>query len=58
MINPHNAPKAIPDDWFSRLFAALPSNRDRAMVAFWISTGARASELLGMRQCDIILASS
>jgi site-specific recombinase XerD len=22
-------------------------------VAFWISTGARASELLGMRQCDI-----
>ena len=23
------------------------SNRDRALVAFWVSTGARASELLG-----------
>ncbi|GFG83195.1 integrase [Mycobacterium paragordonae] len=34
-------------------FAALPSNRDRALVSFWISTGARASELLGARQCDI-----
>jgi site-specific recombinase XerD len=31
----------------------LPSNRDRALVAFWISTGVRASELLGVRQCDI-----
>lgn len=29
------------------LFAALSSNRDRALVAFWVSTGARASELLG-----------
>ena len=38
--------------WFNKLFAALPSDRDRALVAFWISTGARASELLGMRQCD------
>ncbi len=27
----------------SVLFAALPSHRDRALVAFWISTGARAS---------------
>ena len=25
----------------------LPSHRDRALVAFWVSTGARASELLG-----------
>ena len=46
-------PRAIPDDWFNELFAALSSNRDRALVAFWISTGARASELLGMRLCDI-----
>jgi site-specific recombinase XerD len=50
---PRRIPRAIPDDWFNRLFAALPSDRDRALVAFWISTGARASELLGMRQCDI-----
>jgi site-specific recombinase XerD len=50
---PRRIPRAIPDDWFNRLFAALPSDRDRALVAFWISTGARASELLGMRQCDV-----
>jgi site-specific recombinase XerD len=46
-------PRAIPDDRFNMLFAALPSDRDRALVAFWISTGARASELLGVRQCDV-----
>ena len=50
---PRRIPRAIPDDWFNRLFAALPSDRDRALVAFWISTGARAAELLGMRQCDM-----
>jgi len=52
-VVPRRIPKAIPDDWFNQLFAVLPSDRDRALVAFWISTGARASELLGMRQCDI-----
>ena len=49
---PKRIPRAIPDEWFNRLFASLPSDRDRALVAFWVSTGARASELLGMRQCD------
>src|SRR5713101_1008517 len=49
---PKRIPRAIPDEWFNRLFASLPSDRDRALVAFWISTGARASELLGMHQCD------
>ena len=49
---PKRIPRAIPDGWFDKLFASLPSDRDRALVAFWISTGARASELLGMRQCD------
>ena len=51
---PKRIPRAIPDEWFDRLFASLPSDRDRALVAFWISTGARASELLGMRQCDFL----
>jgi site-specific recombinase XerC len=46
-------PRAIPDERFNELFAALPSNRDRALVAFWISTGVRVSELLGVRQCDM-----
>jgi site-specific recombinase XerD len=41
-------PRAIPDRMFDELFASLPSNRDRALVAFWVSTGARASELLGV----------
>jgi site-specific recombinase XerD len=40
-------PRQIPDEAFNDLFARLLSNRDRALVAFWISTGARASELLG-----------
>lgn len=46
------APKAIPDQQFDRLFAALGSHRDRALVAFWVSTGARASELLGATVAD------
>jgi site-specific recombinase XerD len=43
---PKRIPKQIPDAAFNELFARLPSNRDRALVAFWVSTGARASELL------------
>ena len=45
---PRRFPRHIPDEKFSELFAALGSDRDRALVAFWISTGARASELLGV----------
>ena len=41
-------PRQIPDEVFNELFARLPSHRDRALVAFWVSTGARASELLGV----------
>jgi len=52
-VVPRRFPRAIPDDRFNELFAALSSNRDRALVAFWISTGARASELLGTRRCDV-----
>ena len=39
-------PRSIPDDEFNEIFARLPSHRDRALVAFYVSTGARASELL------------
>jgi site-specific recombinase XerD len=53
-VVPKRIPRAIPDDWFNKVFASLPSDRDRALVAFWISTGARAAELLGMRQCDFL----
>ncbi len=43
---PQRVPRQIPDSAFNELFAKLGSNRDRALVAFWVSTGARASELL------------
>jgi site-specific recombinase XerD len=52
-VVPRRLPRAIPDEWFNDLFAALSSNRDRALIAFWISTGARAAELLGARRCDV-----
>jgi integrase len=45
-------PRQIPDAKFDDLFARLGSHRDRALVAFWVSTGARASELLGARSAD------
>lgn len=45
-------PRSIPEEKFDELFAALSCNRDRALVAFWISTGARASELLGSSRGD------
>jgi site-specific recombinase XerC len=43
-------PRAVPDETFNEIFARLPSNRDRALVAFYVSTGARASELLSATQ--------
>jgi integrase len=45
---PKPAPRGIPDQAFSDLFAGLACNRDRALIAFYISTGARACELLGV----------
>ncbi len=41
-------PRRIPEEKFDELFAALGCHRDRALVALWVSTGARASELLGV----------
>jgi integrase len=45
-------PRQIPDEMFNELFARLSSHRDRALVAFWVSTGARAAELLGATVAD------
>jgi integrase len=47
------APRCIPDQGFDELFALLGSHRDRALVAFWVSTGARAAELLGATVADV-----
>ena len=52
------APRCIPDERFDQLFAQLGSHRDRALVALWVSTGARASELLGATVADATLDSS
>jgi integrase len=43
---PSRVPRSVSDDEFNEIFAKLPSHRDRALVAFYVSTGARASELL------------
>ncbi len=50
---PKRPPPWIPDAAFDELFAAMPSHRDRAILAFYVSTAARASELLGVT-CDRI----
>ncbi len=49
---PDRVPPHIPEDKFNEVFAHLGSDRDRALVAFWVSTGARASELLGATRGD------
>jgi integrase len=50
---PKPRPRAMPDERWSELFAAMRSNRDRAILALAISTGARAGELLGLRVADV-----
>lgn len=51
------SPRCIPDEKFNELFAGLGSHRDRALVGFFVSTGARASELLGVRCGDLDVGS-
>lgn len=42
-------PRSIPDQLWAELFGAMTCDRDRALLAFYVSSGARASELLGLR---------
>jgi integrase/recombinase XerC len=46
-------PRAIPDAKFEALFRSLRCNRDRALLAFYVTSGARASEILGLRGGDV-----
>jgi integrase/recombinase XerD len=46
-------PRALPEDLIDRVFASLRSNRDRALIALYLSTGVRANELLGMTGRDV-----
>jgi integrase/recombinase XerD len=50
---PKARPREIPEQRWRDLFAALGSNRDRAILAIAVSNGARASELLGVRMSDL-----
>ena len=50
---PKMLPRAVPDEVFDRLFETLRSDRNRALLAFWISTAARANELLSCTLGDV-----
>ncbi|WP_227013333.1 MULTISPECIES: tyrosine-type recombinase/integrase [unclassified Pseudonocardia] len=50
---PRSRPRAMPDEQWESLFEALRSDRDRAMVAMAVSSGARIGELLGVRGADL-----
>ncbi|KLL09682.1 integrase [Protofrankia coriariae] len=50
---PKRRPRAMPDELWEQLFTAMRSDRDRAILALAVSTGARAGELLGMRGVDL-----
>ncbi|MGW1617324.1 tyrosine-type recombinase/integrase [Streptomyces sp. NPDC002285] len=49
---PKRIPRRIPDEMFNALFASLNHHRDRALLAFWVSTGARSEELLTSKLRD------
>jgi site-specific recombinase XerD len=55
---PKRAPRSIPDDKVDALFLGLGCDRDRALVALWLSTGARASELLNLKGDDVDFSSN
>ena len=45
---PERIPRSLPDHLFDALFAVAGCDRDRVLLAFYVSTGARAAELLGV----------
>lgn len=45
--------RAVDDGLLVELFDELGCDRDRALIAFYLSSGARASELLGLRHVDV-----
>ncbi|MEU0119081.1 tyrosine-type recombinase/integrase [Streptomyces bobili] len=50
---PATEPRAIPDAMWDEFFAAMNHDRDRAAVLLYVSSGARASELLGVTPADV-----
>lgn len=49
---PKPAWRGIPDRAVASIFDSLNNHRDRALMSFWLSSGARAEELLGLRHGD------
>jgi hypothetical protein len=45
---PVQAPRAIPDQRWDEFFAEMGCDRDRGLLEFYVSSGARAGELLGI----------
>ncbi|MFI0897703.1 tyrosine-type recombinase/integrase [Streptomyces sp. NPDC020983] len=50
---PKADPRAIPDAMWDEFFAVLTHDRDRAAILLYVSSGARAEELLGVTPADI-----
>jgi integrase len=50
---PVQAPRSIPDHLWGELFDSMGCDRDRALLSAYVSSGARASELLGARAEDL-----
>lgn len=50
---PKRHPRVLSDDQWCDLFAALSSDRDRALLSLAVGNGARAGEVLGVRLVDI-----
>lgn len=46
-------PRAISDERWNELFAQMRCTRDRALLACYVSSGARASELIGVHLGDV-----
>ncbi|PRB43010.1 integrase [Arthrobacter sp. MYb23] len=49
---PKPAWRGIPEDAAASIFGGLKHHRDRALLSFWLSSGVRAEELLGLRHGD------
>ncbi len=46
-------PTVIPDDLWDELFASMTCDRDRALMLFYWTSGARAAEILGLTLADV-----
>jgi integrase/recombinase XerC len=46
-------PRSVPDPVLDELFASLGCHRDRALVSMFLTSGARAAEMLGMCVADV-----